>query len=448
MATDPPPPPAQESSAHEPAVRPWELELLISLSVTFALLQLPGKVDAVFMGMEPRLDGGMRMLSIIGYQAVKLPLYLMIAAFLLHLSVRAYWVGLIGMEAVFPRGIRWDELKYGPLTKEVQRERVGSLQPMIDRADRLGSIIFSTSFAMVVTSLYALVMAMVAGAVAFAISNLFLGGRHQFTLFNVVLFSLIVPAMLVAMLDRHFGGRLPEGSRARRWLRRGAVLGFYTSGTAATGAVWLILFSNIRRRTISTVLTAVLVGLFGFFIVNDILLRKGAITTDSYAYLPETATSRSMLHSTYENLRPAAGDYEYTPSIHADVVSGPYLKLFIPYPPVRLNAALRERCPGLPVLGGGGLRMPMLGARDITDGEQERVLACWAQVQPVKLNGKPFRPAFRFYTHPRTGLRGVIAYIPTAGMPAGENVLEVAAIQRTAGSTRPPRPPYVIPFWR
>ncbi|HEX8361581.1 MAG TPA: hypothetical protein VF613_15810 [Longimicrobium sp.] len=437
--------PPQESSAHEPAVRPWEIELLISLSVTFALLQLPGQVDAVFAGMEPRLDRGMRMMAFIGYQAVKLPLYLMIAAFLLHLAVRAYWVGLIGMEAVFPRGIRWDELKYGPVTKEVQRERVGSLQPMIDRADRLGSIIFSTSFAMVVTAFYALAMAIVAGGVSFAISSLFLGGRRQFTLFNVVLFALIVPAILVAMLDRHFGERLAEGSRARRWLRRGAVLAYYTSGTAATGAVWLILFSNLRRRTVSTVLTVIMVGLFGFFIVNDILLRKGALTVDSYAYLPQTFSSRSMDHSTYENLRPDGGDYQYTPSINADVVSGPYLKLFIPYPPARLNSALRDRCPGLPVLGGGGLRMPMLSDREFSDAEQERVLACWARVQPVKLNGKPFRPGFRFYTHPRTGLRGAIAYIPTAGLPAGENVLEVAALPRPNGR---PRPPYVIPFWR
>jgi hypothetical protein len=437
--------PPQESSAHEPAVRPWELELLISLSVTFALLQLPGQVDEVFARMEPRLDGGMRMMAIVAYQSVKLPLYLMIAAFLLHLSVRAYWVGLIGMEAVFPRGIRWDELKYGPVTKEVQRERVGSLQPMIDRADRLGSIIFSTSFAMVVTSLYALVMAMAAGLVSFAVSNLFLGGRHQFTLFNVVLFSLILPSLLVAMLDRHFGARLAEGSRARRWLRRGAVLGFYTSGTAATGAVWLILFSNLRRRTVSATLAVVLVGLFGFFIFNDILVREGAITTDSYAYLPETASSRSLLHSTYENLRPEEGDYEYVPSIDSDVVTGPYLKLFLPYGPVRMNQALRERCPGLPLLGGGGLRMPMLRDREITDADQDRVLACWAALQPVKLNGALIRPTFRFYTHPRTGLRGIIAYLPTAGMPRGENVLEVAAIQRSSGR---PRPPYLIPFWR
>ncbi len=438
--------PPQESSAHEPSVRPWELELLISLSLTFALLQLPGQVDAVFAGMEPRLDGGMRMLAIIAYQAVKLPLYLMIAAFLLHLSVRAYWVGLIGMEAVFPRGIRWDELKYGPVTKEVQRERVGALQPMIDRADRLGSIIFSSSFAGVVTSLYGLVLAIAAGIISFAVSALLLGGRYQFVLFNVMLLALILPSMLVALIDRHFGARLAEGSRARRWLRRGAVLGFYTSGTGATGAVWLILFSNLRRSTVTAILAVVMVGLFGFFIFKDVLIRNGAITTDSYAYLPETATSRSLLHSTYDNLRPDGGDYEFTPSIHADVVTGPYLKLFLPYPPVRMNQALRDRCPGLPVLGGGGLRMPMLRDRQITDEAQERVLACWAALQPVKLNGAVIRPRFRFYTHPQTGLRGIVAYLPTAAMPRGENVLEVPSIQRPGGGR--PRPPYVIPFWR
>ncbi|MBD0319737.1 MAG: hypothetical protein ICV87_05350 [Gemmatimonadetes bacterium] len=444
-------PPAEQTSVHEPAVRPWELELLISLSLVFALMQLPSQVDPLFTRLMPQVDGGMRVAVIAGYQLIKLPLYLMIAAFVLHLAVRAYWVGMIGLEAVFPAGVRWDELRYGPVTKELQRERIGSLQPMIDRADRFGSIIFSTSFAILVTLFFSALLAAVAGGLAFLISTAFFGGEHLFRAFVALMGVALVPPLVVSALDKSIGARLPEGSRARRWLRGGALFSFYSSGTVVTGTVWLVLFSNLRRHTVTAALWAVLLSLFTFFIVKDVLIQNDAVSTDSYAYLPEGIESRSLRHSVYENLRPAGGDYDNLPSIQADVVTGPFLKLFIPYSPMRMNVAMKERCPGLPVLGGSGLRMPVLDTREITDAAQARVLECWASLQPVKLNGALIRPAFRFYAHPQTQLRGIIAYIPTEGMPRGENVLEVGSIPRTTGAParrRESLKPYVIPFWR
>jgi hypothetical protein len=408
-------------------------------------------VDPLFTRLMPQVDGGMRVAVMIGYQLVKLPLYLMIAAFLLHLAVRAYWVGMIGLEAVFPRGVRWEELRYGPVTTELQRERIGSLQPMIDRADRFGSIIFSGSFAILVTLFVSGLVAAVTGGLAFVISTMFFGVEHFFRFFVALTGAALVPPIAAAAIDKSFGAKLPEGSQARRLVRWGALLGLYTGGTVVTGAVWLILFSNLRRHTVTAALWAVLISLFSFFLVKDVLIANDAVSTDSYAYLPEGFESRSLRHSVYENLRPADGEYGNAPSIQSDVVTGPYLKLFIPYSPARMNRAMSERCPGLPVLGGTGLRMPSMDERIITDEAQGRVLECWSLLQPVKLNGAAIRPAFRFYTHPQSQRRGIIAYIPTEGMPRGENVLEVASIPRTTGPLarrRASRQPYVIPFWR
>jgi hypothetical protein len=71
-----------------------------------------------------------------------------------------------------------------------------------------------------------------------------------------------------------------------------------------------------------------------------------------------------------------------------------------------------------------------------------------AALQPVTLNGRPLAAPFRFYTQPGTGVRGMAAYIPVAGLPRGENVLRVGALARPdepAGTK--PAPPFVIPFW-
>jgi hypothetical protein len=445
------PAPAEEAppqpSVHEPAVRPWELELLISVSVIFALLQLPAQVEAAWGALEPRVDGGMQMMAFIVYEFVILPIYLMVATFAVHLAVRTCWVGLIGMEAVFPRGVRWDSLPYGPVTREVQRERVGPLQPMIDRADRLASIIFSTLFVTLATWAYTLGLAIVALALSLIVSSLLFGGERGAAVFMVVMGAFILPAVVASWVDQRFGARLHPGSAAHRWLRRVTTAGMYTSGMAFTGPVWLLLLSNVPRRPLRIVSTVVGVALMGFFLVKNVFVDKGALVADSYHYLPDEDGARSMRNAAYENLRPADGSYPFVPSIQSDVVTGPYLRLFVPYRPGRHNDAMRERCPGLPMLGGSGIRMPALGSGGATDAQLAQVLACWTSMQPVKLNGQPIRPDFRLYTHHRTGQRGIIAYIPTAGMPQGENVLEVAAPPRTVLARRP-NPPFVIPFWR
>ncbi|MFL5542802.1 MAG: hypothetical protein ACJ8J0_27725, partial [Longimicrobiaceae bacterium] len=44
---------------HEPRVRPWELELLISGALVFGMMQLPGRLDAWFDRLEPGLGGNL-----------------------------------------------------------------------------------------------------------------------------------------------------------------------------------------------------------------------------------------------------------------------------------------------------------------------------------------------------------------------------------------------------
>jgi hypothetical protein len=44
------------------------------------------------------------------------------------------------------------------------------------------------------------------------------------------------------------------------------------------------------------------------------------------------------------------------------------------------------------------------------------------------LDGRRITPDFRFGEAPETGIRGIVAYIPVAGLARGEHVLAVAAL--------------------
>src|SRR5690348_16147032 len=85
-AAEPPQPPSTlGQTPHEPTVRPWELELLISSALVISMIQLPGQLHHWFNGLRLRLDQGALMGSMVAWMYVKLALYALVGGFVLHL---------------------------------------------------------------------------------------------------------------------------------------------------------------------------------------------------------------------------------------------------------------------------------------------------------------------------------------------------------------------------
>ena len=75
------------------------------------------------------------------------------------------------------------------------------------------------------------------------------------------------------------------------------------------------------------------------------------------------------------------------------------------------------------------------------------------KVESVSRSGRPLaNPGFAFYEQPKTGQRGILAYVPADGLSAGRHELTVNVTVDPAdsagveGYTAPK--PWVIPFWR
>ena len=421
----------------------WEQELIISGAVVFALMQLPAVVDAQFQRLEPHLAGGTLMMGAMGFQYAKLILYTLIATFVIHLTSRAYWVGLIGLHSVFPGGVREAELKQGPVTAEVYRRLTPTLPRAIAVTDDFCSTIFSCSFMMVAAFGVSVLWCAVMAAVTWAVSRAFFGGVWQNPVFwaGFAVFG-FAPA-LIAFTDRRLGPRLRQGGPAHRVLT-GLVTFFYHAYVLRVWApITRTLFSNIPRRKAYAGFYAALLLLIVSFLATDILTCVGVAAVDSNRFLPAGDDVRAVNADLYEDQRPDGEIYAVTPSIPSDVIQGPYVRLFIPYAPRRHDAAIPERCPGV---------KPLADVASPTDADEQAVLACLARIQPVTLNGEPLRAPFRFRTDPRSQVRGIVAYVPTAGLPRGENVLTVARAPRTRADERliglsKPQPPYAIRFW-
>ena len=127
----------------------WELELFLSGAFVFAMMQLPGLIEQLFVALEPHTTDRANQVLFTGVLYGKAIAFTLIGMFLLHLIARAYWIALLGLQSVFPQGIRWKEMKIGPVGQEVFRAAMPDIGRLIARIDNFCSIVFSVGLVIV-----------------------------------------------------------------------------------------------------------------------------------------------------------------------------------------------------------------------------------------------------------------------------------------------------------
>ena len=428
----------------------WELELFLSGALVFATLQLPNVVDHFFAGLEPHLAGATRSVVINLSIYAKAIAYTLLITFTVHLIGRAHWVALMGLQSVFPSGIRWDEMKMGPIARKMYEERTPGLGRGIARLDNFCSIIFSVGMLFVILFLFSAVLVGLVGGVSWGLARLFTNGQHVERYFFGLLLVFVVVPVAGSLLDKKLGARLTPGSTGHRIVHGLLRITYAINLTRVAGPMMWTLMSNIGRKK---AMIAIYVGLMGIIVLAgvDVLIRRGALGFNSYAFYG-TSAGHGVATAHYENQRPSNASAR-APMIQSDIVRDPYVRLFIPYSPPRHNASLRRACPGLKPLQTGSLQLG--SERPVPDSLAVPVLQCMAKVHDVKLDGASIPLDLAFYEHTATGLRGVVAYIPIDSLPRGRHVLTVMPspperipTDSAALANALWKQPYVIPFWK
>jgi hypothetical protein len=414
----------------------WEIELLVSGIVLVGLMQIPPWLRAQWLHLEPhssvitQIIGGATMLI------TAAALYALIGCFLVHLALRGYWVALVGADSVFPHGVRWDKQReYGPIQSELTQARVRPLRSFVARADNAASLVFATGFVLAASALSGFAACAVFAAVTWTLMAL-LPPRVAVMAVGaagVVVFGFIAGA---GVIDMRYGDRIDGRGRLGRALR---VLLRLSTGTLPDGVRSLaaVLTSNLDKRV---AYGAMLVGLGGASMSAKVAVldQTDALPGRSnYSYFAEDQGAGVVTAWYYESLWGSGTPNTRLPSIQSDVITEPYVRLFVPYVPARHTPALRRTCPGLRPLADD----------DAPDAAAAAVLACAARLHAVTLDGRPLTEGrFRFFTNPRTARRGFLMLVPVADLPPGEHVFTVRRAARD--ETAAPRPPDVIPFWK
>lgn len=410
----------------------WEVELLISGVAIFAMLQLPGWLDSAFFRLIPRFEADWGAALRIVHMYLKGAAIILAITFALHLLLRARWIALVGMQSVYPGGVRWERLRMGRLRRSIEQRLAGSMADAVERADNQATILFAVGVSLAGTLLGLGAAAAVAlgGCVLIAMAS----GLHinPVTAFSIAAGAILGPMFLARLVEHRFGERLSEDRRPRRMLA--AVLRFYGRLGLGRGSHTIVLLTSHggERRVNLMIVVVVLVTML--FVLASTIAQQNERLLGSYRLFPVAGVmpSQTIDPAHYDDQRDPVRDAP-EPYVQSVMVSGPWLKLVVPYWPSRDAPAIRREC------------APAATARDEA-ARARALLDCLGRLHAWSLDGrKPESPGYALASDPRTDRPALEAMIELRGLAPGRHELRVKATRRAGHADDPDS--FVIPFW-
>ena len=387
-----------------------ELELIISSLTIFALFSIPGWLFETVAGFYMHLSTSLAIATSLTMTLLAGVCYGLAACFVVHLMARSYWVGLIGLRTIFPDGINWSKTPgLGPLGRQYYRDLLPDLDTVIQKTDRVASSLFAViSMLTLGIGWFGIIMVttlVVAGSVGsqFGLTNTGLGIG---TLVLMVLF--IGAPTLVYILDAQLASRV-SGLQSNRAFR--VVVGALQriAGLAYPQRlvlpVQLTLQSNTRPFVFFFALLLGVVAIVAIGSTRAAAWRSFTLSNE-FRYLDDADAAEGFRTTYYEDMPSDLDRLSGAPRIDSFHQSNSFVRLFLPYQPLRDNLVLDRLC-------------------NEPEATEERV-NCLRRLWTVSIEGREV-PMQGFVSAERgdIGMRGLIGLVPLSGLEPGMHTIEV-----------------------
>ena len=387
-----------------------ELELIISSLTIFALFSMPGWLFDRFANVYTHLSTSLAVASIVAVTLLAGVSYVLATCFVVHLMARAYWVGLIGLRTVFPAGINWSRTPgLGPLSRQYYQNTLPDLDTVIQKTDRLASSLFAVISMLTLGVLWFGVILIVILVVSAAI-----GARFGLTNAGIAIGSAVILTvflgvpLLLYFLDAQLASRVPRLRDSRsyagivRFLRRVAGLAY---PQRLVLPVQLTLQSNTRPIVFIIALAVSIVIIVAVGNTRTAAWQNFTLSSE-FRYLDAARVQRGFRSTYYEDMSSSMDRMLGWPRIDSFKQNGSFVRLFLPYQPLRDNLVLDQLC----------------GSAE----ETQDPVTCLRQLWSVTIEGTPvpmtsFEPAQRG----DLAMRGLIGLVPLAGLEPGLRRIEV-----------------------
>jgi hypothetical protein len=331
--------PEQQEKLRELTAQSWNLELAISGVAMFAILQLPDALDMVFdylrFNAMSHTTGVQAMMPSLAYSVIKVMCYVLFGAFMANFVMRAFWVGLVGLLAVYPSGIHYDRIPFStPYAQKRLAEDLGPLEGYILRLDQRCNIVFAVAFLFVFFLIF-ITVGYVVTFLGYAVVRPLLPVETRQTIklaLNVLggVYFLVSMILIIPKVKAHpIGEKLHYRVVSLNRLMYG---GLYKPLTFILNTF----YSHIPRLKLLLTAMLMMLAFFVLFMVEFMADMSRADSRLSNAFTirhlyTARVDSRYVNPTAYDNQR-VEGESVVVASIQADVVREPFIRLYVAYP--------------------------------------------------------------------------------------------------------------------
>ncbi len=316
-------PPQQKNWLQRLKDESWEAELLVSAVAIFAILNSFGLVDwmvDIFIEkLNPNQYGVAYFIVVTGYLAIGI----LAAMFSLHFALRAYWIGLVGLNSVFP-DYSLDDSAFSPIYTKKMLGFLPKLSDAIDKVDELCSVIFSAAFALMLIYTYLTLLAILYLLLYNSVVEYVPSGILLIPLYILGIF--VFSGMIIGILANLKKFKHHENIQHTYFLF-GKWNGYLLYGPLHKSVLMItMIFGTNFKKKKSLVRLVLIMFTFGFAFT----IYK--MTQSNYHYLinaDRTFDDTREYPEFYQNLNQGQ-KFLLGPEIHSNQIEGKTLQLFLP----------------------------------------------------------------------------------------------------------------------
>lgn len=388
----------------------WEAELLVSTISIFGTFQMFNLIDWSTNKFIDLLNPSQ---YLIGYFIVffgLLAISILIAMFVIHFFLRAYWIGLVGLNSVFPDYSTKDSA-YSKIYTEKILSILPKLKGSIQKVDELCSVIFSAAFTFLLMYMYFGLFA----SVYLLVFNLLSDYVQSYILLIpaiLIIFSLLVQMVVAIISNLKFN---KEKRTLQIWnfkIVRFISIILYGPLYKSILQVTMIFGSNFKKKK-------AIIYLILLFLISGMFVSVFQMTNTNIPYLisRDSYFDKTKSYSSYYKTENEHNNFLLNPEIDSDKIESNVLRLFIPI--FNHEKKIRQEVCDL------FTKDPNKSHSELRKEKNIQLLNCYHKYNLVYINGEQTKVEFLRYDHPKTNQFGVVCYIEFSNLKTGLNKLKV-----------------------
>ncbi len=404
----------------------WELELLISGFSIFLLIKSidwqSGIIETISFHFEKNI---ISMILIAFVIFIRLATYVFVANLIIHLFLRGFWVGTVGLGSVAPK-TDLKKLHFSDYFNKKLERKIKSLDDLVNSIDRISSLIFSFTFLIMFYIISFGLYLIVIGLIIAIVNKLSLVGPEFLTPFYGVILIIVVATGLLYIIDFFLFGIL----RRNRIVSKIYYPIYWFYNTITLSFIYRTIYYNLVSRYSKGKMALILLPYL------LLILVLASFSIDDYKYFPDNETEYNLNHNFYSTLR-EEDSFIRIADIPSPVIIGGFIPLFIRYD-VNDNDSIDKICPDFKPekkrlknvlyfkFEGKGVNLSIKYPPSISEPHPDKNLECLSNFYDVYLNDSLYTNLkFYLYTHQNNDEKGIITMLDVSALEHGENRIRV-----------------------